>query len=296
LWNINGFKARSVSILRLAEVKEDIEKIKRQGLLDKHLAEVYLQFDYDVTASLPGVQSLLIIAIPQPVTRATFSWRNKAYTGDIPPTYIGKTDDARVKDTLTTLVGPEFKLVRVHLPVKTLAVKSGLAQYGKNNITYVPGFGSYHRLVAFATDRSWQEDSWNESKMMKICEACNKCRENCPTHCIPADRFLLHAENCLTWHNEREDIFVNWIKPEWHHMLIGCMRCQLVCPVNRDQLNKIVPGVAFSEEETARLLQKTPWNTLSDEIRRKLTEIAMDDSYEVLARNLEVLIKAQDLR
>ena len=79
-------------------------------------------------------------------------------------------------------------------------------------------------------------------------------------------------------------------------MLIGCMRCQLVCPVNRDQLNKIVPGVAFSEEETARLLQKTPWNTLSDEIRRKLTEIAMDDSYEVLARNLEVLIKAQDLR
>ena len=296
MWNINGFKARSVSIQRLAEVKEDIEKLKRQGLPDKHLAEVYLQFDYDVTASLPGVQSLLIIAIPQPVTRATFSWRNKVYTGDIPPTYIGKTDDARVKDTLTTLVGPEFKLVRVQLPVKTLAVKSGLAQYGKNNITYVPGFGSYHRLVAFATDRSWQEDSWNESKMMKICEACNKCRENCPTHCIPADRFLLHAENCLTWHNEREDIFVNWIKPEWHHMLIGCMRCQLVCPVNRDQLNKIVPGVAFSEEETARLLQKTPWNTLSDEIRRKLTEIAMDDSYEVLARNLEVLIKAQDIR
>jgi epoxyqueuosine reductase len=265
-------------------------------LLDKHLAEVYLQFDYDVTASLPGVQSLSIIAIPQPVTRATFSWRNKAYTGDIPPTYIGKTDDARVKDTLTTLVGPEFKLVRVHLPVKTLAVKSGLAQYGKNNITYVPGFGSYHRLVAFATDRSWQEDSWSESKMMKICEGCNKCRENCPTHCIPTDRFLLHAENCLTWHNEREDDLVSWIKPEWHHMLIGCMRCQLVCPVNRDQLNKIVPGVAFSEEETARLLQKTPWNTLSDEIRRKLTEIAMDDSYEVLARNLEVLIKAQDLR
>jgi epoxyqueuosine reductase len=265
-------------------------------LPDKHLAEVYLQFDYDVTASLPGVQSLLIIAIPQPMTRATFSWRNKVYTGDIPPTYIGKTDDARVKDTLTTIIGPDFKLVRVSLPVKTLAVKSGLAQYGKNNITYVPGFGSYHRLVAFATDRSWQEDSWSESKMMKICETCNKCRENCPTHCIPTDRFLLHVENCLTWHNEREDDLVSWIKPEWHHMLIGCMRCQLVCPVNRDQLNRIVPGVAFSEEETARLLQKSPWDTLSDETRRKLTEIAMDDSYEVLARNLEVLIKAQDLR
>ena len=296
MWNINGFKARSVSLLRLAEIKEDLEKLKRQGLPDKHLAEVYLQFDYDVTASLPGVQSLLIIAIPQPVTRATFSWRSKIYTGDIPPTYIGKTDDARAKDNLTTIVGTEFKLVRVRLPVKTLAVKSGLAQYGKNNITYVPGFGSYHRLVAFATDRSFQEDSWSEWKMMKICETCNKCRENCPTHCIPTDRFLLHAENCLTWHNEREDIFVDWVKPEWHHALIGCMRCQLVCPVNRDQLNRIVPGVAFSEEETAHLLQKSPWNTLSDETRRKLTEIALDDSYEVLARNLEVLIKMLDIR
>ena len=297
MWNIYGFKARSVSIQRLAEVKEDIEKLKRQGLLDKHLAdEIYLQFDYDVTVSLPGVQSLLIIAIPQPVTRATFSWRSKVYTGDIPPTYIGKTDDARVKDTLTTIIGPDFKLVRVSLPVKTLAVKSGLAQYGKNNITYVPGFGSYNRLVAFATDRSWQEDSWSESKMMKICETCNKCRENCPTHCIPMDRFLIHAENCLTWHNEREDILENWIKPDWHNALIGCMRCQLVCPVNKNQLTNIVAGPVFSETETALLLQQIPLDALPDETRRKPSAIAMDDSYEVLARNLEVLIKAQDLR
>jgi len=214
-----------------------------------------------------------------------------------PPTYIGKADDARVKDTLTAIVGPAgFTVVRVRLPVKTLAVRSGLAQYGKNNITYVPGFGSYHRLVAFATDNPREQDSWGELKMMKTCASCSKCGENCPTRCIPVDRFLLHVENCLTWHNEREETLASWIKPDWHNALVGCMCCQLVCPVNRNQLKRIVPRAVFSEDETALLLQKPRLDTLPDETRRKLTEIAMDDSYEVLARNLGVLIKAQDLK
>ena len=295
--NLIGFKVRSVSIQHLPELQEDIGKFQRQDLLDKHLTELYLQFDYDVAAALPGVQSLFIIAIPQPVTRVRFAWRGKVYNGDVPPTYIGKPDDARVKDALTSLVGPAgFNLVRARLPVKTLAVRSGLARYGKNNITYVPGFGSYHRLVAFATDSPCAQDSWSELKTMKACESCFKCGENCPTRCIPIDRFLLHAENCLSWHNEREDSFASWIKPDWHNALIGCMRCQLVCPINKGQLNRIVPGPVFSEEETAVLLQKPPLDTLPDETRRKLTEIAMDDSYEVLARNLDVLIKTQDLR
>ena len=295
--NIDWFKMKTVSIRHLPELQEDIEKFQRLDLLDKHLAEVYLKFDFDVAAAFPGVQSLLVIAIPQPVTRASFSWLNKVYSADIPPTYIGKVDDARVKNILTTMLGPTgFKLVRMRLPVKTLAVRSGLAQYGRNNITYVPGFGSYHRLIAFATDAPCEEDNWGELKTMKACNSCFKCEENCPTSCIPKDRFLLHAENCLTWYTEREDMFASWIKPEWHNALIGCMQCQLVCPVNKNQLAKIIPRAIFSEEDTALLLQKPPLNTLPDETRRKLSEIAMDDYYEVLARNLAVLIKSQDLK
>jgi epoxyqueuosine reductase len=165
-----------------------------------------------------------------------------------------------------------------------------LAQYGKNNITYVPGFGSYHRLVAFVTDSPYELDSWGEQKVMKACEKCFRCGENCPTKCIPVDRFLLHAENCLTWHNESEDTLPSWIEPDWHNALIGCMRCQLACPINKAQLNRIVPGPVFSEEETGLLLRKPPLDTLADEIRRKLTDIEMDDSYEVLARNLDLLV------
>jgi epoxyqueuosine reductase len=297
MWNIEGAKLKTVSIRHIPDLKEDIEKLQRHNLLDKHLAEVYLQFNYDVSAALPGVQTLVIISYPQPLTRANFNWQGKVYRCDIPPTYIGKADDAHVKDALTAIVGADgFKVTRVHLPVKTLAVRSGLAQYGRNNITYVPGYGSYHRLAAFATDCECQEDNWGELKMMKACEGCFRCRENCPTGCISKDRFLLHAENCLTRHNERDDILESWIKPDWHNALIGCMRCQLVCPVNKNQLTNIVAGPVFCEAETALLLQKTPLDALPDEARRKLSAIAMDDSFEVLARNLDLLIKNQTLQ
>jgi epoxyqueuosine reductase len=294
LWNIEGVKLKTVSIRHIPELQEDIEKLQRQGLLDKHLAEAYLQFNYDVAAGLPGAQTLIIISYPQPLTRAVFNWQGKVYRCDIPPTYIEKADNAHVRDALTAIVGPDgFKVMRVHVPFKTLAVRSGLAQYGRNNVTYVPGYGSFHRLAAFATDCECQEDNWGELKMMKACEGCFLCGENCPTGCIPKDRFLLHAENCLTRHNERVDILESWIKPDWHNALIGCMRCQLVCPVNKNQLTNIVAGPVFSETETALLLQKTSLEALPEETHLKLSEIEMDDSYEVLARNLDLLLKNQ---
>ena len=34
-------------------------------------------------------------------------------------------------------------------PLKSLAVHMGLAVYGRNNITYVPGFGSGHQLCGY---------------------------------------------------------------------------------------------------------------------------------------------------
>jgi len=52
-------------------------------------------------------------------------------------------------------------------------------------ISYVPGMGSFLRLIAFYTDYVCDENSWQEAVMMKICEKCFLCRERCPTGCIP---------------------------------------------------------------------------------------------------------------
>jgi len=44
------------------------------------------------------------------------------------------------------------------VPIDRLAVRGGLATYGRNNVTYVPGMGSFHRLSAFYSGpaRRWQ--------------------------------------------------------------------------------------------------------------------------------------------
>ena len=288
----SGYKAKVVSITHLSELQEGIDKFHRQGLLDKQLSDSYLRFQYGTPDDLPGVTAIFIIAVPQPITRARFTWQGTTYEADIPPTYIGKTDDALVKDILTSVLKPAgYRVERARLPVKTLAVRSGLTQYGRNNITYVPGMGSFQRLVAFDSDCPIERDDWQELKIMRACETCFKCLENCPTQCISTDRFLIHAENCLTWLNESEGDFPDWVKPDWHNALIGCMRCQLICPVNKTQIKKVADGPTFSEKETGLLLQKMPFDKLAEETREKLVKISADDWYDVLARNLNLLMK-----
>jgi epoxyqueuosine reductase len=290
----SGFKAKIVSIQHLPELQETIEGLVRRGLIDKHLNETYLRFYFEPPPSLSNARTIVIIAIPQPITRARFEWQGVVYNADIPPTYIGKADDARVKDILTSVLEPAgYKLARARLPVKTLAVRNGLARYGRNNISYVPGMGSFHRLVAFYSDCPCEEDNWQEMRALKACENCFQCLENCPTHCITTDRFLVHAENCLTWFNERDNDFPEWIKPEWHNALIGCLRCQLVCPVNKPYLRKIVAGPPFYEEETELILNRTTIEKLAPETRQKLESIAYGEMYPLLTRNLSVLIEKQ---
>jgi epoxyqueuosine reductase len=90
-----------------------------------------------------------------------------------------------------------------------------------------------------------------------ICEFCSRDEQHLVRAAIPSDRFLLHAENYLTWWNEKtpSQEFPGWIKPEWHNSLIGCMQCQAVCPENREFIYTENEGGFFDEAETGTLLQ-----------------------------------------
>ncbi len=287
----NGFKAKIVAISHLAAIRDDIEKWLRQGLIDKRLNTAYLRFIYEIPTDLPNAANIIIIAAPSSITHAYFKWHGKIHNVVIPPQYIRRADEARVKEILTSSLKPAgCGFSRARLPLKTLSVRSGLAQYGRNNITYVSGFGSFYRLIAYYTDCPTAKDDWSDLKIMKACENCFKCLENCPTQCIPTDRFLIHAENCLTWLNEITDDFPGWVRPDWHNAVIGCMRCQEVCPVDKAQIKKIVAGPEFSEQETELILQKIPLEELPQPTRDKLLSISADDWYGVFARNLKALI------
>ena len=135
-------------------------------------------------------------------------------------------------------------------------MRSGLAEYGRNNITYVPGMGSFHRLTTLYSDFPADEDNWQELSAMKSCVGCKACINTCPTGAIPTDHFLLSVERCITFHNEHpgEIPFPEWMDQSWHNCLVGCLHCQKACPVNKNVIQWTEPGPVFTEDETRLIL------------------------------------------
>jgi len=252
-----GYEARSMSVSHLEEVKEDVEGLYRQGLLSEELYKEYLfRFKYFVPVAFPEARSVIVVSVPQPTCEVTFHWKGRKVRTIVPPTYARAVDvDMEIMDLLERGDGDGIQLMRAILPHKTLAARTGLAEYGRNNITYVPRYGSFHRLTSFFTDREMPDD-WQDRKVMDRCAECGACVKACPTNAIGDDRFLLHAERCLTFHNEmpNEREFPEYVLEGMHNAVVGCMICQKVCPVNSQVRNWMVHCTEFSEEDTAYLL------------------------------------------
>jgi len=290
----NDFKGKIVSIKHVAELHREIEIHHQKGYLDEKLYDRYLSnFEFQLTDSFPQARSIIIVTVPQPQVRISFRWQDQVYPCIIPPTYRLKTDKI-IKDCLEMLLKPAgFHLEIKRLPLKLLSVHSGLARYGKNNITYVPGVGSFHRPVAFVSDLPCLEDNWRESSILKTCDDCSACMDACPTGAISSDRFLLHAERCITFRNEQPEEFPHWLNPSWHNCLVGCMLCQKACPMNQKFTDWIEEGLEFDVRETDFLLNASPEAKIPEKTIAKLEKLGMMEYAGVLGRNLKVLIETQ---
>ncbi len=253
------------------------------------------RFKFAPPDELTNAKSLIVAAMPRPPTRATFSWNGKQQSFILPPTYKAY-DEKRieVEHLVAESVGREgYRVATPLLPLKLLAARSGLVEYGRNNITYAAGMGSFMRLTAVYSDMPCERDDWQETRMMKRCENCDLCRKACPTGAISKERFLLRAERCLTYHNEKKSNipFPDWIRPYWHNAIVGCLTCQRVCPENKSFLLTVGETAEFGEEETRLLLQGTPREQLPGATVKKMQLLSLTDYYDELPRNLSVLLK-----
>ncbi|TCL70720.1 epoxyqueuosine reductase [Hydrogenispora ethanolica] len=288
-----GYPGRMVAIEHLEELRQEIAARRAAGLLDETLIQRYLsdwQFDY--TKQLPEARSILVVAAAQPLMQLEFEWRGSFHPVLVPPTYIAE-DDGRVAATVAhALQSKGYHGVQARLPQKLLAVRSGLSRYGRNNISYIEGMGSFYTIMAFFTDLPLSEDSWQEASKMPECEACRVCLRNCPTGCIDPERFLIHAERCLTYLNENSGEFPDWVNAHDHHALVGCMKCQTVCPQNRERLRTVVMKETFHEAETAAILSGVALEQLPGVTQQTLKRLGMTDYCQdrILARNLGVLL------
>jgi epoxyqueuosine reductase len=287
-----GYRGIVLPIEHVAQLKYEIEERFSQKEIDAGLYKKYLSsFKFDVTANLPTIHSIIVTVAPQPQRKTTFHFNGQTYSVIIPPTYYADTDD-QIRNILENILNTNgYQLHRAALPLKLLAIRSGLARYGKNNIAYVEGLGSFVRLKAFLSDMPTDRDAWLEPRVMKECDSCKACLKACPTKAIVPDRFLIHAERCITFLNEWPEEFPEWIDPAWHNSLVGCMKCQLVCPVNKRFIKWAEEGEAFNEAETELILNGVPLDRIPPETAHKLKRGYMLDYLDVLPRNLRVLLK-----
>jgi len=286
-----GYRVRIASIDHLPMLKKQIEEQHNQGLLDDQFYQERLAwFRFEIPNSLQNAKSLISVAVPRPQTRAVFTWNGNRCPLIIPPTYTGYNIIAkRVESLLEGILSKKrYKLARTELPLKLLAARSGLVQYGRNNISYVSGMGSFFELVAFYSDLPCEVDDWKEATMMKQCESCELCRLACPTGAITSNRFLLRAERCITYQNEKKgDVpFPDWLAGSWHNSLEGCMRCQIACPVDKPFREWVGEEEEFSEEETLLLLSGTSIDKLAKETIGKLERLDILADLNILPRNL----------
>jgi epoxyqueuosine reductase len=285
-------KGKVVSIKHVQELKENIERPNKTGLLDAEFYErelLYL-FDFGVSEDFPEAKSLIVVAAPQPHVNVTFHPNGKPFLCLIPSNYSHKTDDLVQNIVESHLKSEGYRIEKAQLPLKSLAVHTGLAEYGRNNITYVKGMGSLMRLVAFVSDLPCPEDKWGELKIMDRCENCTICQKMCPTRAIPSDRILLKAERCLTFFSEWPAEFPDWLDPSWNNCLVGCFLCQKACPADREFMENIENGATFSQVETNLILKDIPVRHMPEKTKEKLNELGILEYVGLLGRNLQALM------
>jgi epoxyqueuosine reductase len=289
-------KFKTVSIDHLQDLKTEINSWQHDGLITKaFLKQNYGHFIFTPPKSLPHARSIIIVCIPQKLTYVDFFQNGKHYQTIIPPTYIYSEKRARCKDLFSKILGQNGYFVEnAILPFKLLAVRSGLAKYGKNNIIYVDGLGSFIRLEAFYTDYEFTTNTWQKKQMMKPCATCLVCHNACPTRCIPKDRFLIHADQCLTYLNENKGKFPAWVPPQAHNAVVGCLHCQRVCPQNKNIIEYNKQKITFSEKDTSILIKHVPWKDVPTSLQKKLAYLNLDEYYHILGRNLSALIDKEN--
>ncbi len=288
-YDLQGAILAASQVPRLFRELEDI--VQRGIVSPKLVTKGYLQGLASNPPETPKwARSLIILSMFQPIGRFRFEHEHGALWGLIPPQYM-ENQDIPVERTLRDLLPPGTSIAKARIPLKLAALRAGLATYGRNNLTYTETYGSFHRLAAFYLDIPWKEGLLEEFKVMPLCASCSACIRNCPTGCIDRKRFVIRAEKCLTFYNESPEDLPAWIDPTWMNALVGCLRCQNICPANKKVLSKTETWGNFSKAETKALISASTPEQIPPFMKKIFDERGLTEYLPVIGRNLKVLLE-----
>lgn len=177
--------------------------------------------------------------MPEVKMIAVLAWPYVPYTGEWPEGYLCWSayyecrEPARkaARALVKWLATQGIKAVEANdrVPLKEAAVRAGLGQIGLNQVLITPQWGSNVHLCAVLIDKEIEEE--REAQRPLPCETCRCCIEACPTGALKMDG-TFYRERCLRHYMLSGDL----IPEEYRHLLgkdlVGCERCQAVCPRN----------------------------------------------------------------
>lgn len=305
-WAAGKGRLAILAVAELVETNRFISSLKEAGQLDDQFFKNYLAgLVQPACTPEPRWRSIILLSCPRPAHRLTFEGKAGPFSCFIPPTYVEyrKFGVMLLKDMRVSM-GRGFPLTAIlRAPLKSLAVRSGLVAYGRNNITYSGEYGSYHQLVGFISEAELEPFCADEpvaGSYLPACTRCSACVWRCPTHAIDRKRFLIHAEKCFTLFTENPGILPPVRDKLAGEMLClaGCLDCQTICPANKGRL-KIEPApISFTAAETKRFLDDDGKRSGCDRridplwqgIRRKLKILGMLHYQNRIPRNLRFIM------
>lgn len=297
---INMYRYRTISVEHLQEMQDYMDKLRQAGLFsDNKVFRSYVDSKgFKVPESFQEAKSLIVMAIYNPLAKASIPFKGHIHEVLIPPNY--RVDEFSMDQIRATIIqniirkkGYRIESVGNRVFLKHLATRSGLAEYGRNNISYVEGMGSMLTLFAFFTDFIFEEDHWGEVRMMDSCRDCKGCINQCPTQAISDNRFVIDVERCLPLYNEVVGEIPAWIPKQSHNALIGCMRCQLRCPANKEVVSRMIQLESLTEDETSSILEGNINDYATIALCQKLKVATPDivaQMLPVFSRNMKMLI------
>jgi len=168
---------------------------------------------------------------------------------------------------------------------KEAAVRAGLGSIGKNNLVINSRYGSWVAYQTIITNAEMEPDKAAEED---ICGDCSICLKACPSHALYEPR-RLDPRRCvsymLTSHEIPEERF-----PALNNYILGCDRCQEVCPKNahlepKASVENLLPDDVGLFPPLTRLLDMTE-DEFQESIMAPISEkMAGGKGFTILSKN-----------
>lgn len=280
-----GLRGGCLPVSRLDDAVATVAKAYRSGGMGQEYVDRSVE---ELLSPAPPAwaKSVWMVAVPCSLLQYRFKTRGGEVQIILPAMYLYSRPMRLAEEAMISghrEVGAETEWA--WLPVRILAAMGGMGEFGRNNMLYFPGLGSFPWLTGFYSSLD-VHDSRYEIKRMPRCEHCGACVEACPSGALSRDSRLMRSDRCLNYATEYPERCGDWFDMAWQKELLGCLACQLRCPANREYKKWMEDGPTLSEAETRELVGSIQCGAVSDSLLAKLGGDDIKPYLGVMARRV----------